>query len=321
MNRMNSYIWNKSNSNDNNFNPKKSSLTHYKQTRNESIGTEYSSKFAGFLALGLISPRLIYHEIKKFENITGISDENTYWLIFELLWRDFFRFGTIKYDDKIFYEYGPYGKCIYKENKNEIFKWNINYKLFELWIEGKTGYPFIDAAMKELKLTGFISNRMRQNVASFLVKDMKLDWRLGAEYFECQLIDYDVCSNYGNWNYIASVGWDPSGYSRYFNIDKQAWTYDRKGNYVKLWIPELKNIDTKYIHKPYQIKGSNYIGQCVKLRGPSNFGQRNNWYSNNNNKRGYHNKSNNNRKNNKYNKKWDNNNANKITNYFNNSRF
>jgi len=285
--RMNEYIWNKKSGKNNN--PRKAAITHYKETRNQSIGTEYSSKFSGFLAYGLISPRVIYHEIKKFEKSTGISDINTYWLVFELLWRDFFRFCGMKHGDKIFYEYGPYGECIYQENKNETFEWHVDYKLLHKWIEGQTGYPFIDAAMIELKLTGWMSNRMRQNVASFLIKDMKLDWRLGAEYFEHILIDYDATSNYGNWQYIAGVGWDPSGHQRYFNINKQAWTYDRNGNYVKLWINELNNIDKQYIHKPYELYNCNYIKPCIQLRGPSNFGKkqhRNNGY-NYNQKRGY----------------------------------
>lgn len=102
-----------------------------------------------------------------------------------------------------------------------------NQELLQKWIEGQTNHDFINANMIELKLTGFMSNRGRQNVASYLCHDLKLDWRYGAAYFEQQLIDYDVCSNWGNWAYLAGVGNDPRG-DRYFNIDKQANDYDSK---------------------------------------------------------------------------------------------
>jgi deoxyribodipyrimidine photo-lyase len=103
--------------------------------------------------------------------------------------------------------------------------------------------------MRELKLTGFMSNRGRQNVASFLVKDLHINWLMGAEWFESQLIDYDPCSNYGNWTYVAGVGNDPRE-TRYFNIITQATRYDVKGEYVKLWIPELKDVPIEKIHRP-----------------------------------------------------------------------
>jgi deoxyribodipyrimidine photo-lyase len=103
--------------------------------------------------------------------------------------------------------------------------------------------------MRELNATGFMSNRGRQNVASFLVKELQLDWRIGAEYFESMLLDYDVCSNYGNWMYIAGVGNDSR--DRYFNIILQAKNYDPDGEYVKLWISELVELEKKVVHHPW----------------------------------------------------------------------
>ena len=103
------------------------------------------------------------------------------------------------------------------------------------WINGQTGVPFIDANMMELKLTGFMSNRGRQNVASYLCNDLKVDWRYGAAYFEQQLVDYDVCNNWGNWAYLAGVGNDPRA-NRYFNIAKQAAMYDPDGSFQQLWL-------------------------------------------------------------------------------------
>jgi deoxyribodipyrimidine photo-lyase len=112
--------------------------------------------------------------------------------------------------------------------------WKQDKVNFDKWVKGETGVPFIDANMRELQQTGFMSNRGRQNVASFLTKDLGIDWTWGAAYFESQLIDYDVCSNWGNWAYIAGVGNDPRGH-RFFNIEKQAHDYDKEHKYRELW--------------------------------------------------------------------------------------
>jgi deoxyribodipyrimidine photo-lyase len=201
-------------------------ISEYKITRNGMIGADYSSKFSAWLAMGCISPRFIYQELKKYEHQFGAND-STYWLVFELLWRDYFRFMMKKHKVKLFQKAGIQNK---ESSEN-----NSNINLLQKWIEGKTGVDFIDANMLELKHTGFMSNRGRQNVASYLCNDLKLDWRLGAAYFEQQLIDYDVCSNWGNWAYLAGVGNDPRG-NRYFNIEKQASDYDKNGDYRNLWL-------------------------------------------------------------------------------------
>jgi deoxyribodipyrimidine photo-lyase len=135
-----------------------------------------------------------------------------------------------KYNIKFFQQAGIQDKGIWV-NKHNM------YQFYE-WIDGKIGVDFIDANMIELKLTGFMSNRGRQNVASYLCNDLKLNWRYGAAYFEQQLIDYDVCSNWGNWAYLAGVGNDPRG-NRYFNIEKQAQDYDKDKEYRKLWLAGL----------------------------------------------------------------------------------
>jgi deoxyribodipyrimidine photo-lyase len=201
-------------------------LSKYKETRNGMIGTDYSSKFSAWLAQGCISPRYIYQEVKNYEKQHG-ANESTYWLIFELLWRDFFRFMFKKYQTKFFLYSG-----IQTDKKNSKA---LNEKLLSQWINGKTASDFINANMLELKLTGFMSNRGRQNVASYFCNELNIDWRLGAAYFEEQLIDYDVCSNWGNWAYLAGVGNDPRGH-RYFNIEKQANDYDKKMEFRKLWL-------------------------------------------------------------------------------------
>jgi deoxyribodipyrimidine photo-lyase len=209
------------------FNTK--SLSNYKETRNQLVGADYSSKFSAWLALGCISARSIYDQVQQYER-TVIANESTYWLVFELLWRDYFRFIMKKYGSRFFQKNGIKQTVLRAQNQNP--------KLFEAWKSGQTGNDFIDANMKELKLTGFMSNRGRQNVASYLCNDLKLDWRYGAAYFEQQLIDYDVCSNWGNWAYLAGVGNDPRGI-RAFNIEKQANDYDRNRGYRNLWLKKV----------------------------------------------------------------------------------
>ena len=205
-------------------------IANYKNTRNEMIGANYSSKFSPWLALGCISPRYIYAELKTYER-TVLANDSTYWLEFELLWRDYFRFMFKKYHHKFFLQYGIQHKS------DDLHKHNP--ELFNLWKTGTTGVDFIDANMIELNQTGFMSNRGRQNVASYLCNDLKLDWRYGAAYFEQQLIDYDVSSNWGNWAYIAGVGNDPRK-DRYFNTEKQAHDYDPKKEFRNLWLTKSK---------------------------------------------------------------------------------
>ncbi|MCL4169808.1 UNVERIFIED_CONTAM: hypothetical protein GTU68_047926, partial [Idotea baltica] len=212
----------------------------YKKTRNELLGSDYSSKFSPWLAQGCLSPKMIYQEIKRFEEAEG-SNDSTYWLFFELMWRDFFRFMGKKHGNKIFQKGGIKGAT--------ETQWKNSKKLLDRWVKGETGVPFIDANMKELNRTGFMSNRGRQNVASFLVKDLNVNWQMGAEYFESILIDYDPCSNYGNWNYVAGVGSDPRE-NRYFNIITQAKRYDPQGEYVKRWLPVLEEIPATKVHQP-----------------------------------------------------------------------
>ncbi len=194
-------------------------LSTYKKTRNESIGTEYSSKLSAYLAWGCLSPRTLYWEIKKYEREV-LSNESTYWLYFELLWRDFFHFTCRKEGSSFF--------------KSKNIEKQIDQSKWMAWKEAKTNNSFINAHMKELAETGFMSNRGRQNVASFLLHSLKIDWRLGAQYFESELIDFEPANNYGNWTYLAGLGHDPRP-NRIFNPEIQKQRYDAEGKYVELW--------------------------------------------------------------------------------------
>ena len=198
-------------------------LSYYKQTRNGLLGIDYSSKLSAWLANGSISSRQIYWEIIDYEKEVK-KNQSTYWLIFELIWRDYFKYIALKHQDAIFHLGGIL---------NKDYHWDIADAKVNSWIEGTTREPFVNANMIELNKTGWMSNRGRQNVASYFAKDLLMDWRIGAAYFESQLIDYDVHSNYGNWMYVAGVGNDPR--DRKFNVRFQAERYDEGGKFQRLW--------------------------------------------------------------------------------------
>jgi deoxyribodipyrimidine photo-lyase len=220
--RLNYYLW------------ESDLIKDYKKTRDNLMGPDYSSKLSPWLSLGCISPRYIYHEIVKYE-FQRIKNESTYWLIFELLWRDYFKWMALKYGPSIFKSAGLHGQ------KKPISE--FNEELFNKWINGNTGVPFIDANMIELKLTGFMSNRGRQVVASYWVNDLKQPWLAGAAYFEKMLVDYDPTSNYGNWGYIAGINVEPHQV-RYFNVEKQAALYDPDEKYRQYWLNKRLSIGT-----------------------------------------------------------------------------
>lgn len=228
--RLEDYIW------------KCDRLRVYKQTRNGMLNPEDASKLSPWLALGCLSPRYIYQQVQQYET-ERVKNDSTYWLIFELLWRDYFRWICLKHGAKVFRASGLRGLKL---------PWRTDWESFNQWRKGLTGYPLVDANMRELWATGFMSNRGRQNVASFLTKNLGLHWHMGAEWFESQLIDYDVCSNWGNWNYTAGVGNDARGF-RFFNILKQSQDYDAQGEYVKHWLPELAQVPAALVHTPWKL--------------------------------------------------------------------
>jgi deoxyribodipyrimidine photo-lyase len=212
----------------------------YKETRNGMLGFLDSTKLSLYLANGNLSPRMIYWQLKKVEQ-TLEKNASTYWIFFELLWRDYFHFLHRKVGNTLFALDG-----IQRIQK----KWMTNIEFIKTWCEGKTGYPLVDANMKELIETGWMSNRGRQNVASFFTHYLHLDWRIGASFFESYLIDYDVCSNYGNWQYISGVGVDPRE-DRMFNVTLQGRKYDAKGDYLVKWLPALKDVHPALRYTPW----------------------------------------------------------------------
>lgn len=212
LNRLDHYFW------------ESKKLSIYKKSRNGLIGTDYSSKFSAWLANGSLSPRTVYHKIKEYEKEI-VKNDSTYWLFFELIWRDYFKYISLKHGNAIFKQKG----ILEKE-----YEWKTDLKLLHKWINGETSSSFVNANMLEIKNTGWMSNRGRQNVASYFAKELLLDWRIGAAYFEAMLLDYDVHSNYGNWMYVAGVGNDPR--DRKFNVNLQAERYDAQGKFQRLWL-------------------------------------------------------------------------------------
>lgn len=201
------------------------SASFYKQTRNALDGWAQSTKFSPWLALGCISPRQVMVALRQYENEKGAND-STYWIFFELLWREYFFWYARRHRNKLFVKNGLNGEPAYQAKDDPI--------ALKRWQQGQTDFPLVNACMKQLNQTGYMSNRGRQLVASCLVNELQLDWRLGAEYFEQQLIDYDVASNWGNWQYLGGVGADPRGLRR-FDQDKQQRQYDPYGEFIKRW--------------------------------------------------------------------------------------
>lgn len=214
-------------------------LREYKETRNNLLGAGYSTKLSCWLAMGCLSPRKVYEEVKRYEALR-IKNDSTSELIYEMLWRDYFQFIARKYGNQIFKVEGM--------KNDQRLTYTNDRRLLQKWMDGETGVPFVDANMRELKYTGYMSNRGRQNVASFLANDLKVNWTFGAMYFESQQLDYDASSNWCNWNYMAGVGNDPRE-NRYLNILNQAKRYDPQGEYVKCWLPELEEVPADKVHQ------------------------------------------------------------------------
>jgi deoxyribodipyrimidine photo-lyase len=198
-------------------------LQEYFEIRNGMLGEGYSSKLSPWLALGCISPRRIWKEAQRYEK-ERVKNKSTYWLIFELTWRDFFIYMGLSQGDKLFIPGGVTG---------DKTRWRGNVDALERWKLGRTGDDLVDANMQELAATGFMSNRGRQNVASYLIFDLGVDWRYGAAHFEELLLDYDPGSNWGNW--VAAAGLTGQRVNK-FNTRKQLNDYDPRREYVNHWL-------------------------------------------------------------------------------------
>jgi len=200
-------------------------LKEYFEIRNGMLGEGYSSKFSPWMALGCLSPRRIWKEATRYER-ERTKNKSTYWLTFELTWRDFYMYVGLSHGDKIFLRGGIVG---------DKTPWTGSLDALRKWKEGRTGDQLVDANMRELLATGFMSNRGRQNVASYLIFDLAVDWRYGAAHFEEHLLDHDPTSNWGNW--VAAAGLTGQRVNK-FNTKKQLNDYDPKREYVRHWLSD-----------------------------------------------------------------------------------
>lgn len=234
----------------------------YKNSRNGLLGSDFSTKLSAYLAQGCITARQIHEKLAKYEDGNDESlaesqgygegeNEGTKAIRFELLWRDYMRLCNRKFKGKLFLRSGfrdDHANKWKSAKEEEVAEGQDQSpdevsKLVKRVFDGNTGMGLIDASQRELLHTGYTSNRARQNVASFLSKHLCIDWRYGAEWYEMLLVDYDVSSNWANWQYVAGVGNDPRGEARIFNPVKQAFDYDKDGEYVRAWVPEVRKLE------------------------------------------------------------------------------
>ena len=212
-----------------------------------------TTRLSAYLKFGCLSIREIYHLLKK-------KFGKNHPLIRQLIWRDFYYHLGYGFIDRFGYSLKP---------KYDKIKWSTNSNHFNKWKDGKTGFPIVDACMTELNTTGYMHNRGRLIVSSFLIKNLQIDWRKGEKYFAQQLVDYDVLVNNGNWQWTSGSGADSQPYFRIFNPKLQAEKHDKECKYIKKWLPNLKNIQSKHLHdwgahyKKYNLDKIKYVAPII----------------------------------------------------------
>ncbi len=213
---------------------------------------EGTSKLSPYLAIGALSPRrLVSQLVHTIPNILDNTSLPEFTWLNQLIWRDFYRHLLHHFPNL----------CMQKNfnNKYDALQWPNSESRFEAWQKGKTGYPIVDAAMRQLNETGWMHNRLRMIVASFLTKHLLIDWRWGEAYFSKKLIDSDLANNNGGWQWAAGTGCDAQPYFRIFNPITQSQKFDPKGEFIRKWIPELKKFSDKDIHFPHKIIKANKL--------------------------------------------------------------
>ena len=220
-------------------------IYHYADARNR-MGLDGTSQLSPYLRFGMLSARqaavAAYSAIASAPSVEARKNAET-WLN-ELIWREFYI--------SILYHFPDVSRQAFRADLRDI-PWRNDRQEFEAWCEGHTGYPVVDAAMRQLKQTGWMHNRARMIVASFLVKDLLIDWRWGERWFMQNLVDGDPAANNGGWQWTAGVGTDAAPYFRVFNPVLQGQRFDPDGAYVRRWVPELANVPSKFIHKPWEM--------------------------------------------------------------------
>lgn len=220
-------------------------LGSYKQTR-DTLAVDGTSRLSPYLRFGMISPReaavLALETKAKAREKTAQQGAQT-WLQ-ELIWRDFYM--------HILHHFPHVRRESFRPEYTDM-PWHNDEQEFAAWCAGQTGYPLVDAAIRQLNTSGWMHNRARMIVASFLVKDLLIDWRWGEKYFMQRLLDGDPAANNGGWQWTAGTGTDAAPYFRIFNPVSQSEKFDKEGRYIRRWVPELADVPDKYIHKPWEM--------------------------------------------------------------------
>ncbi|MFX0151470.1 MAG: cryptochrome/photolyase family protein [Candidatus Hodarchaeota archaeon] len=195
-----------------------------------------TTNLSAHIKFGTVSIREVYHAIKQTDNFA---------LLRQLYWRDFYIYIGFHFPHVF---KGPF------RSQYDKLDWVYDKSLFNVWCEGKTGFPIVDAGMRQLNSTGWMHNRVRMIVASFLTKDLLIDWRWGERYFKEKLVDYDISVNNGNWQWVAGTGCDPVPYFRIFNPWLQQKKFDPQCDYIKRYIPELQEYHPRIIHNLFKTR-------------------------------------------------------------------
>ena len=216
--------------------------TNFSKNRNDPI-LDGTSRISPYLASGIISSKKCILEALKINNFEFSSGHIgvTKW-VDEIIWREFYK--------NIMFAFPKVSRGQPFQDYSKAIKWRYNENEFIAWKEGKTGFPIIDAAMRQLLHEGWMHHRLRMVVAMFLTKNMLHDWRLGEAYFMQNLIDGDFASNNGGWQWSSSTGTDAAPYFRIFNPITQSTNFDKEGLFIKKYVPELKDLDKSVIHNP-----------------------------------------------------------------------
>lgn len=211
-----------------------------------------TSQLSPYLAIGVLSPRQCINRLQA-ENpqLLDYPDSGAFTWLNELIWREFYTHLLVAFPHLCHHQ--PF------IHWTQYIHWNDSPTDFEAWKIGQTGYPIVDAAMRQLNTTGWMHNRLRMIVASFLVKDLLIDWREGEKYFMTQLIDGSLAANNGGWQWSASTGVDASPWFRIFNPTTQGKKFDAQGTFIRYWLPELNGVPDKYIHTPHEWAEENNI--------------------------------------------------------------
>lgn len=220
------------------------------QARRDFPAIAGTSKLSPYLALGCLSARQCVARLTYQKDVDALQAGEQVWLS-ELIWREFYQ-HLLEFEPKL-------SKGLPFVDWAIHLVWRNHADWLACWKAGTTGYPIVDAAMRQLNQTGWMHNRLRMIVASFLTKDLLIDWRQGEDYFMSKLIDGDYAANNGGWQWSASTGCDGQPYFRIFNPISQGEKFDAKGDFVRTWLPELQTVPDKYIHQPWNWKDSHTL--------------------------------------------------------------